>query len=121
MKTRLKKIKKAIKWLFSEKGKRLSKKEEFRYKCLIRTYFEGDRYSLPVSSNAVSVITLGVTEFKFRRFKDHDVIIITLERPGLLVGRGGRVIDSLTEHLEKLYERKIIIKLFESKVWKNQS
>lgn len=52
-------------------------------------------------------------------FKGHEHIIveITTHRPGLIIGKGGRTIDALTEKLTKELEMPVKIELTEDKMW----
>lgn len=42
-------------------------------------------------------------------------VTIKLVRPGLIIGRGGKVIDSITKRLEKIFGRTVEIRIFEVK------
>ena len=52
-------------------------------------------------------------------FKSHEYIIvkITTHKPGLLIGKGGRTIDALTERLTKELEMPVKIELTEDQMW----
>lgn len=52
-------------------------------------------------------------------FKGHEYVTveITTHRPGLLIGKGGRTIDALTERLTKELEIPVKIELTEDKMW----
>lgn len=52
-------------------------------------------------------------------FKGHEHIIveITTHRPGLIIGKGGRTIDALTERLTKELETPVKIELTEDQMW----
>ena len=43
------------------------------------------------------------------------VVTIKLVRPGLIIGKGGKDIDSITKHLEKIFGRTVGIHIFEVK------
>lgn len=49
--------------------------------------------------------------------KDAVNVTITLGRPGLLIGKGGRTMDLLKEHLTKCFQKEAKIFIIESKLW----
>ena len=52
------------------------------------------------------------------KFKSNKIIVtITLDKPGLLIGKGGRGIDQLIEYLTKRFDKEVRIKIIESKLW----
>ena len=61
--------------------------------------------------------SLEITNVIIRQTKKKLTITITLERPGLIIGKGGKIIDSLKKYLEMLYEIEITILILESKLW----
>lgn len=116
---KIKKIKKAIlnfiKWNII--GKSLSKKQQYHLKMHFRSFFEGyGDYIEPVTPICITVF--GITNFRFREFKDKIVFEITLERPGILIGKGGRVIDSIKESLSSRFTCPVEIEIIESKLWR---
>jgi len=87
------------------------------YKQSIIVFFEGVReYNMePIVD--LPVTKLGITNFEFKRIKKELQITITLQRPGLLIGKHGGTINSLTKYLSnKDLSVKILVK--ESNVWK---
>jgi len=100
--------------LFKEKGKKLSSSKEMSYKYYISCFFDGSEYVEPMVN--VSLSSLGITNLSFRRFKKETVITITLERPGLLIGKGGSTIDKLQEYLSTP-ELPVRINIIESRLW----
>jgi len=42
---------------------------------------------------------------------------ITLGRPGLLIGKAGRTIQELTEFMDKVMDKKVVIKIKEYDPW----
>ena len=67
---------------------------------------------------------LGITNIEFEfGDKSKDIfdyeITVTLERPGLLIGKGGRTIDELTEILTEQLKGRVKIYINESSLWKN--
>lgn len=85
-------------------------------KSLFRSYFEGvGDYVEPI--DALSIFSLGITDIQFEFKPDVIEMIITLERPGLLIGKGGRTIDGVTEFLSK-NDTPVKIKIIESKLWR---
>lgn len=49
--------------------------------------------------------------------KTDIVVTITLGRPGLLIGKGGRTIDEITKRLSDWLEKPVKIKINEYSVW----
>lgn len=86
----------------------------------IKGYFDGHNTyevdDLPVEKN-LSTATLGITNLRYRQFKNHLLIEITLQRPGLLIGKGGRTIDKFTEYLTDVLDTKITLSIVESRLW----
>lgn len=60
---------------------------------------------------------LRVTNVSMTLGKEEHTIIITLERPGLLIGKAGKDINALTERLTKGLGHPIKIKVIEDKQW----
>lgn len=116
---RLKQLRKLIISLFTYKGKRLSLRAEHIYSNKIRLFFEGRgsefeaNFQEPIVN--MPLINLGITAFEVREFKNKRKFIITLKRPGLLIGKGGETIDKLKEYLSNGKTAKIHI--IESKLW----
>ena len=104
------------KYKIFDKGKQITLSEQREYKNKIHVFFEGV-YNLDYPPMVdIPVIKLGVTDFYFEKFKKRLEITITLQRPGLLIGKHGTTIDSLIEYLStKDLPVKILIK--ESNVW----
>ena len=65
-----------------------------------------------------SRVSLGITDIDFKN-KDVLEIIVTLERPGLLIGKAGRDINALTESLKKCFNKEVKILIVEDKTWMN--
>lgn len=115
----VKKILYFFNWLFFiEKPKKLPIKKQRTYKNLIRFFFEGSGNLVePVID--IPIGTLGITNIEFDLYKDRLEILITLERPGVLIGKMGRVIDRLTIYLsERGLEIPVKILIKESKLWR---
>jgi ribosomal protein S3 len=108
-------IQKFFKNLFADKGKPLKPRDESKYKCWLRNFFESTEYS--TANVPMSISTLGITHLKFRQMKSGTVeITITLVRPGLIIGKAGKTIDSLTEYLS-VGEVPVHINVVESRLW----
>ena len=99
-----------------------------------RNFFEGQtlsgiEYFAPVI--AISVMKMGITDIKIEfgtEKNKHDIdcevvdMFVTLERPGILIGKGGRVINRLERYLNgpqhhPTLTRKTNVKIIESKLW----
>lgn len=114
-----KKILFLIHWLFFiEKPKKLTQNEERKYKLLFRFFFEGTRYMNDKPNIDIPVIKFGITQFKFDRYCNHLVMHIWLERPGVLIGKRGQVINTLTKYLsERGLKIPVKILIYDSKLW----
>lgn len=106
--------------LYYEKfvSKPLSKDKIKTFKFHIRFFFSDDTDSFDDSySLSLRLLNLGITDFKFREYEDCFLIIITLIRPGLLIGKGGRTIEELQKALTTIYNKNVKIKIIESNLW----
>lgn len=70
-------------------------------------------------TNDMSRIPMGITNVDFKKEKDILNITVTLERPGLLIGKTGRNIDGLRKALKKCLKQKVEVLLIEDKSWRN--
>lgn len=68
-------------------------------------------------NNKINRFVLGITDIKTKINKKRITIIITLERPGLLIGKGGETIDSLQNYLNRILNRDVKFLIKESKLW----
>lgn len=110
----LRKIKNWLKEIFLSKS--IPLKREKSFKTHIRYFFEGfDDYLEPTIK--ISINTFGITDFKFREYRNYYQITITLERPGLLIGKHGTTIDALKKSLSDMYNKQVKIEIKESKLW----
>jgi ribosomal protein S3 len=112
---KLKQLKKLIISLFTYKGKRLSLRAEQIYQNKVKRFFEGsDLYDTdPIIE--LNINLLGITAFEVREFKTKRKFIITLKRPGLLIGKGDETITKLKEYLSN--GKTAEIHIIESKLW----
>ena len=98
------------------KGRHISHKQH------LRQFFEGvvDYNGIRIMSPVVdiSISKLGITNFEFNEHEGSTEMVITLERPGILIGKAGETIDKLQEHLSGSYERPVTISVIESKLWR---
>jgi len=103
-------------------NKRIEKIKEL--KGSFRTFFEGVSDLCPnVYETYIHVSTMEITNLEFNFLPkgngDKQVIEmwVTLARPGILIGKGGRTINALMEYLSDAeYDVKILIK--ESNLWR---
>jgi hypothetical protein len=68
-----------------------------RIKSLFETYFDGC-YGLDPQPNTSNTYTMGVCKLEFDE-KD-NILTVHLRRPGLLIGKQGKIIDALKKYLE---------------------
>ena len=93
-------------------------------KRIFRSALEGDEYEPdPIIPYGV-FYHLQITDIQINwtvneNSSDSSVTIaVTLERPGLLIGKGGRTIDALTQRLEKYTGCPVHIALIDTQIWK---
>jgi len=67
-----------------------------KYKMLFTTYFDGC-YMIDPQPNVSSTFQMGVCGLDYNCEKKE--LVVYLRRPGLLIGRGGKTIKELEEHL----------------------
>jgi|SRR5690554_6014328 len=89
-----------------------------RLKVQFKIYFEGWEYEDAIGGDYIHISKFEITDFDFK-FKNNELIWkIILNRPGFLIGKGGRTIDGLKEYLNSSNENwNIKIDLEESKLW----
>lgn len=82
-------------------------------------YYFTDEYGEKSHLSSLGITNIEV-EFgdKSKDIFDYEVTI-TLERPGLLIGKGGRTINELTKTLSEELEGEVKIYIHESSLWKN--
>jgi predicted RNA-binding protein Jag len=110
-------MEKEVKSNVEEVGRLMEHSEEKKLKQLFRLYFEGCELAGMPAKEHCSVITFGITNLGFKKFKDRIKMTITLERPGLLIGKAGKTIDGLTAYLTRLSDFPVKIEIKESKLW----
>ena len=94
-------------------------KEQIRkLKSLFRTFFEGCYETEPLyGENGFPVSKMEITDLGFV-FKDGVTeMTVTLGRPGLLIGKGGRTLFALEECLSDV-DQKVKILIIESTLWR---
>jgi len=62
-------------------------------------------------------VQYSITDVEVESNKTGMVIIITTNRPGILIGKGGKDINHLTEYLNKQFKVNIQLKIKECKLW----
>ena len=68
-----------------------------RAKSLFLTYFDGC-YGIDAEPNTANTFAMGVCKLEYKD-KENE-LVVHLRRPGLLIGKGGCIIDALSKHLE---------------------
>jgi len=90
-------------------------------KFAIRTYFDGyydeDIADIPPIIQGLSTRDLGIHKIKVKSSSNKVNITITLERPGLIIGKKGSTIDALKEHLENVLSKKVVIHIEDFDPW----
>jgi len=111
-----------------EKGKKYEGLES-GYKSLkntFRLFFEGwddamDNFGSGLGMDPVvdiPISKLGITDIQFNETEEHTSMTITLERPGLLIGRAGQTIDAVTAYLSENHDRPVKVLIIESRLWR---
>jgi len=72
-------------------------KEHNKYKSLFVTYFDGC-YGVDAELDTPSTYSMGVCKLEYT--EETNTLTVHLRRPGLLIGKGGRLINKLKKHLE---------------------
>jgi len=73
-----------------------TKEKERRIKSLFFTYFDGC-YGFEPTPGTSNTYTMGICSLEFNENK--NCLIVSLRRPGLLIGKKGCVIDDLVKYL----------------------
>jgi len=115
----------------------LTRDELYKIKCTIKWFFDGDEneyYNQMIKPKIKNfpLYRLGIHNIIAKRETKtkHDIfntgievgdvyinITITLDRPGLLIGKAGSTYDLLLKYLEDTLSSKIHIHIIESKLW----
>jgi hypothetical protein len=84
-------------WILSVVMPRFSQdlKQAKQVKNLFLIYFDGC-YGIDPVENTSNTFTMGVCKLEYK----DNTLTVHLRRPGLLVGKGGCIIDVLAKHLE---------------------
>ena len=101
MKQKTNKLAQFKQWILSIVKPRFSQdlEQAKRVKNVFLTYFDGC-YGIDAVENTSSTFAMGVCKLEY----ENDKLTIHLRRPGLLIGKGGRIIDALQKHLNcKIY------------------
>jgi len=87
------------KWLYTIFGvmprSSSENKEAKRIKSMFMIYFDGCYMIDPVEDTS-NTFAMGICKLEYK----NNELTVHLRRPGLLIGKGGRIIDALSEHLE---------------------
>lgn len=109
--------------LFPLVGKDIDRNLARSIKSSFRIFFEGCYEFDQFYETYISIGTFGITDIQFSEYPHKVEMLITLERPGILIGKGGRTIDAIKEYLNDLHSKKfdnkpIEINIKESKLWR---
>ncbi len=110
--------KKFLTWLYNYLQPKYTKEQKLkinRFKHHFRNYFEGcyDDYTPIV---AIPIKLFEITDILFEFENENLIATIVLVRPGILIGKGGNVIDGLNTYLLK---DNMEVHIKESKLWNN--
>lgn len=107
--------KKLLTWLYNYLQPKYSKEQKAqinRFKHHFRTYFEGCYGSEP--EVAILVKNFEITDLIFEFENNTLIVTVVLCRPGVLIGRSGKVIDGLNTYL---LSDNMEVRIKESKLW----
>ena len=113
---------KLINWLLKSLEPKLSENQRKQindFKMAFKLFFEGyDGRDTQAYKTYVPIISFGITDLKFTFTETNKLnVTIVLQRPGLLIGKGGETITSLAGFMKKNHNvNKIDIE--ESKLWR---
>ncbi|HON82932.1 MAG TPA: hypothetical protein PLI22_02210 [Caldisericia bacterium] len=101
----------------------MTKREEIvlnKFKYYFRMFFEGleyldEKFVDPIVP--MSIFSFGITNIECWYFDGIYHIKIILERPGILIGPKGNIINSLTEFIHQQINPNIKIIISESQLW----
>jgi len=99
------------------KGQTLTRQisDQKSLKQQFRMFFEGyEGYEAVVE---IPIHKFGITDIQFNETDEATEMTITLERPGILIGRAGTVINQLTSHLTGYHGAPVKILIIESRLW----
>jgi len=87
-----------------------------RFKSQFRAYFEGyyDGHEYSGAIYKCNINDFDITNLEFSFEGELMIVNITLGRPGLIIGKGGNLIDALIKYFEK---DNIKLEITESKIW----
>ena len=66
-----------------------------------RFYFEGNDYLPQIHETIFPINRFEISNLEYEFDRDTLLVSITLQRPGILIGKVGRTIDGLNEYLKK--------------------
>lgn len=112
--------KKLLLWVLKQLNPKYTKKQiELinKFKSTFRIFFEGGYEYDQVYDVYIPLTQFGITNLDFSFTKDQKLNVkITLVRPGILIGKGGKTIDSLTNYLKDVCNLNELT-IEESKLW----
>jgi ribosomal protein S3 len=92
----------------------VSLEQQHYYKNNFRTFFEGC-YDIDAKI-PISITSFGITDITFHKTDNVIHMVITLTRPGLLIGKAGSVYDAIKTDLNS-ENQPFTIDIIESKLW----
>ena len=78
--------------------------------CIGQFYLSKEKFDYQKASESVTALCISNLNIK------GNEVIITLGRPGLLIGRKGENIDALGDYITQYYKRKITIRVKEEQI-----
>jgi predicted RNA-binding protein Jag len=99
-----------------ETNKEIEIENNFRYN--FKCFFQGDEYGVPPCGSLINVTRFGITDLKFTHTESSVNVDISLSFPGLLIGKGGSIIDSLNTFLNDRAGVEFKLNLIEKVIWR---
>lgn len=93
---------------------------ENKFKYVFKYFFQGDEYDVPPFGILTDIVKFHIIDFKFKHTESSVDIEIWLGHPGLLIGKGGSTIDSLTKYLNDNLSVEVKLSLKEKSIWDNE-
>lgn len=96
-------------------------KNDFSVKHAIQSFFDGfyifGLIDSPPMIEGLTTRDMGIHKVTVKTKSDRINITICLDRPGLLIGKKGSMINALKAHLDELFDKEVHIKIKEFNVW----
>jgi hypothetical protein len=92
---------------------------ENRFRHYFKYFFQGDKYEYDTAAfgSFLHISKFGIIDLKFTHNGSIVNVDISLSEPGILIGKGGRTIDSLNSFLNEKVGVEFKLNLIEKDIW----